>query len=156
MARVARWRFLFREDRGEIGAPEWRRGAAMIAAPMIVMTAAWFWLQPYANRDLSQRPFIDPMAILAFVYLLVFALAILIAGASCYNLCAKRWRDLGKPPGLAGLPLFAALVDGAAHWLQPRVSEVMPWWLVVLCDVALVAILIWQVTELALRARQSS
>ncbi len=148
MAHNADWRFLFREERGEIDAPDWRRGAAILAVLMLAMTGIWWLLLPYANRDLSERKLLDPMVFLAYAYLLVFVLAIFLAAVSCYFLSAKRWRDLGRPSWLAGLPLIAALVAGAAAWLQPRVSEVMPWAIVGALNIVLVAIIIWHVWQL--------
>ena len=119
---------------------------------MAAMTIAWIAMLPYANRDLTERRFVDPAAIGVYAYLMVFAAAIMLASVCFYFLSVKRWRDLARPPALAGLPLLAALVAGAAHWLQPRVSEVMPWAIVGLFDAALAAIVIWHVFELGFRA----
>lgn len=147
----AGWRFLFREEQGLIDAPTWRRGLVALAAPMVAMTLIWWWLLPFANRDLSERAFVDPMTIVVYAYLLVYAAAIMLAAVCFYFLSVKRWRDLARPPGLAGLPLLAALVDGAAHWVQPRVSEAMPYWTVVVLDVVLIAIVVWTARELGAR-----
>jgi len=43
---------------------------------------------------------------------------------------------------------LSALLAGAAHWLQPRVAEVMPFWYVAAVDVLLVAVIVWNVVEL--------
>ena len=153
---VSGWRFLFREEQGVIDAPTWRRGALMLAAPMAAMTLIWFVLLPYANRDLDERAFIDPMAIVVYAYLMVFATAILLAAVSLYFLSAKRWRDLGRSPGLTGLPLVLALATGGAHWLQPRVAEVMPWAIVAAFDVCLVGIVAWQIYTLGMTGRAAS
>jgi hypothetical protein len=152
MALASDWRFLFREEEGRIDAAAWRRGALALAVPMLAMTLIWFALLPYANRELGERAFIDPMSIVAYAYLMVYATAILLAAVCCYFLSAKRWRDLGKTPSLAGLPLFMGLVTGGAHWLQPRVSEVMPYSIVALCDVVLIALIVWSIWELGFRA----
>ena len=145
------WRFLFREEAGIIGTRAWWRGALALAAPMVAMTAIWFALLPFANRDLDERAFIDPMTIVVYVYLLVYAAAILLAAVCFYFLSAKRWRDLGRPPALAGLPLFLAFATGGLHWLQPRVAELTPRALVVAADVVLVAVIAWCVWELGFR-----
>ncbi len=147
------WRFLFRQEEGAIGVRDWRRGALALAIPMAAMTAVWLALLPFANRDLDERRFIDPMTILVYSYLMVFAAAILLAAICFYFLSAKRWRDLGRPTALAGLPLFAALVDGAAHWLQPRVAEDFPYGVLVACDVLCAAIAGWCLWQLCWRRR---
>ncbi len=145
------WRYLFREEQGRIGALAWRRGFSVLAVLMIALTALWFLLLPYANRDLDERQLVDPMAFVVYAYLMVYAAAILLAAVCFYFLSAKRWRDLGKPPALAGLPLLAGLIAGATAWLQPRVAEIMPWWIVGALDVGLIAIVIWQAWELGTR-----
>ena len=145
------WRYLFREEQGRIGALAWRRGFSVLAVLMIALTALWFLLLPYANRDLDERQLVDPRAFVVYAYLMVYAAAILLAAVCFYFLSAKRWRDLGKPPALAGLPLLAGLIAGATAWLQPRVAEIMPWWIVGALDVGLIAIVIWQAWELGTR-----
>jgi hypothetical protein len=42
------------------------------------------------------------------------------------------------------------LLDGAVRWVQPQVPGV-PFWLVVVCDLLLVAAAAWTVFELGLR-----
>ncbi len=142
------WRFLFRQEQGVIDARTWRLGALTLAAPMVAMTLLWFALLPYANKSLDERALLDPLTIIAYAYLMVFATAILLAAVSFYFLSAKRWRGLAKPASFAGLPLVAGLATGGAHWLQPRVSEVMPGAIVTACDVALIALIAWQLYEL--------
>lgn len=143
--------FLFRDERGVIDAATWRHGLAILLAPMLAMTIAWLLLLPYANRDLTERAFVDPVSIVVYAYLMVYAAAILLASVCLYFLSAKRWRDLGRTPALAGLPLIVALVDGALHWLQPRASEIMPSGVVVAADLILLALLVWQARELGWR-----
>ncbi|MDQ6703664.1 MAG: hypothetical protein M3Z96_11485 [Pseudomonadota bacterium] len=141
-------RFGFRTDQGRIDAKTWRQGTAFLSAPLAVLTLIWFLLAPFAHRDLATTPFLAWTTLAAFVYLLFYAFAVLLIAICHYNLSAKRWRDRGWPGALAGLlPLFA-LFSGAAHWLQPRVAEVMPYGYVAALDAALVAIIVWNVVEL--------
>jgi uncharacterized membrane protein (DUF485 family) len=138
------WRFLYREERGTIDAAAWRRGFVALALPMLAMTILWFSLLPYANRDLDERKLVDPVTLGVYFYLLVYAAAILLAAICFYFLSAKRWRDLGREPALAAAPLLAALIAGAAAWLQPRVSEDMPWAIVGGLELVLLVVAVWQ------------
>ena len=144
-------RFLFRTDQGTVARRDWWRGAAILAAPLLVLTAGWKLLEPFANRSLDERNLVDAMTIVTYVYLIVYAFVVLLIAVSFFNLSAKRLRARRLPPGLAGLPPLAALCAGAAHWLHPRVSEVMPFAIVAGLDLALAASLLWIVFELGLR-----
>ena len=79
-----------------------------------------------------------------------YALAIFLIAISHYNLSAKRFRDRGKPAELAGLLPFVALMTGAAHWLQPRVADVMGRGWTVGIDITLLALAVWLVIELGI------
>ena len=144
--------FLFRTDQGVVSRRDWRRGVLILGAPLAALTLGWQFLAPYANRGLDQRKLIDAMTIVTFSYLIVFALAVLLIAVCFVMLTIKRLRARGRPTGLAGLLPLASLIAGAAHWLQPRVTESMPWGIVVACDVALLAALVWMVFELGIRA----
>lgn len=145
--------FLYRTEQGHIGRADWRRGAAGLAAPLISLTLIWFALSPYTEHDLAKSPFFVWQTVAAYAYLAVYALAVLLISASWVNLSAKRFRDLGRPAplALAGLLPLAALLTGAAHWLQPRVAEVMPRWYVTIGDAALAAVALWTLFELGFR-----
>lgn len=146
-------RFGFRTDQGRIDAGTWWQGTAFLGVPLFVLTLIWFILAPFTRHDLASTPFLDWRTIAAFVYLLFYAFAVLLIAICYYNLSAKRWRDRGWPfPGaLAGLLPLAALVSGAAQWLQPRVAEVISHWYVAGADAALALILAWNLVELGLR-----
>jgi uncharacterized membrane protein YhaH (DUF805 family) len=73
---------------------------------------------------------------------------VLLIAICHYNLSAKRWRDRGRPPALAGLLPFLTLMTGAAYWLQPRIADSMSFAYVLGIDVVLVAIIIWNIVEL--------
>ena len=143
--------FLFRTDQGTISRKLWWRGVAMLAAPLAAFTAVWWLLSPYAWRGLDERRFIDPMTIITYLYLIIFAFAVMLIAVCFVNLSAKRLRARGREPGLAGLAPFAALLAGAAHWLYPRVADTMPWAIVAVCDLVLLAVIAWMVVELGLR-----
>lgn len=149
--------FLFKTDQGRIGRAVWWRGTLGLGIPLGVLWAIWTVLYPFANRsvDAGDRLF-DPMVFVTYAYLLVFTVAVLLIGISHYNLSAKRWRDRGRLPGLAGLLPLLALFDGAARWLQPRVADVMPIWFVVMMDALLVAWTVWNIWELGFRTGPSS
>jgi uncharacterized membrane protein YhaH (DUF805 family) len=141
--------FLFRTDQGRIGRAVWWRGTIGLLLVLGVLSALWRLLEPYANRtvEVGQRLF-DPMTFVAFTYLLFYAVAVMLIAVCHYNLSAKRWRDRGRIGGLAGLLPAAALFAGAAHWLQPRVADVMPPITVTLFDAVLLGIVVWNIVEL--------
>lgn len=141
-------RFLFRSDQGQIDVKTWRRGAALLGGLFLVLTAIWLALEPFTHRDLADTPFFAWRTMIAFVYLVFYAFAVLLIAISYYNLSAKRWRDRGRPAALAGILPFAALLAGAVNWFQPRVAEVMPFWPVVGFDLLLAGVFVWNVVEL--------
>jgi uncharacterized membrane protein YhaH (DUF805 family) len=121
-----------------------------LGVPLAVLTLIWLVLAPFAQHDLSRAPFLAWATVATFVYLIFYAFAILLIAICHYNLSAKRWRDRGWrfPGALAGLLPLAALASGAAHWLQPRVAEDIPFWYVVGADAVLAAIVVWNAVEL--------
>lgn len=145
--------FLYRTEQGRVDRTTWVRGAAGLAAVLAPLTLIWLALSPYTEHDLAKTPFFVWQTVAAYAYLAVYALAVLLISASWVNLSAKRFRALGRPAplGLAGMLPLAALLAGAAHWLQPRVAEVMPRWYVSIFDVALVAVAAWSLLELGYR-----
>jgi uncharacterized membrane protein YhaH (DUF805 family) len=142
------FRFLFRQDHGRIDPLTWWRGSAGLGGVLAVLTAIWLYLSPSAHRDLGTTPFLAWWTLAAYVYLLVYAFAVLLIAICHTNLSAKRWRDRGRPPSLAGLLPLAALVTGAAHWLQPRVAETISYWYVLGTDLLLAGIIVWTIVEL--------
>lgn len=143
-----RGRFLFRTDQGRIDAPTWRRWTAILFAILAILTVIWLPLEPLTHRDIATTPFFAWGTFAAFVYLVAYAFAVLLIAISHYNLSAKRWRDRGWPGALAGLLPFFALLSGAAHWLQPRVADMVSYWYVAGIDVLLVAVIVWNMVEL--------
>ena len=75
------------------------------------------------RRCSSSRPF------LTFIYLLVYAFAVLFIGICLYNLC-QTLRARGCRPASPVSCRWRRCFRGAAHWLQPRVDEYLSYWYV--------------------------
>jgi uncharacterized membrane protein YhaH (DUF805 family) len=140
--------FLFRSDAGRIDRPTWWRGTILLAGPLVLATFGWTELAPWAHRGLDERGLIDVPTLAAYVYLLIYAFAVLLIAISFYNLCAKRWRDRGRPAALAGTLPLALLFAGAAHWLVPRSEDMVPIWVALVLDGVALAIALWTLIEL--------
>ncbi|HEY8063300.1 MAG TPA: hypothetical protein VIF40_01060 [Methylosinus sp.] len=145
--------FLYRTEEGTLDRAGWRCGVAGLLAVLVPLTLIWLALFPYTDHDLAKEPFFVWQTVVAYAYLALYSLAVLLIAVSFVNLSAKRFRALGRPAPIvfAGLLPLALLVAGAMHWLQPRVAEVMPYWTVTLTDVALAAIALWTGYELGVR-----
>jgi uncharacterized membrane protein YhaH (DUF805 family) len=142
--------FLFQNYEGRIGRRVWRSGTLVLAAILIPLTLIWIFIAPATHRDLSTPELLDAEALLAFMYLTIFAFAVILIAVSWTNLSAKRFRAVGRPAALAAALPFAALLGGAAHWFQPRASDVLPDWSLILVDVAIAAVALWSFYELGL------
>jgi uncharacterized membrane protein YhaH (DUF805 family) len=149
----ARLGFLFREDSGRIDARDWLRGLRTLAFVLIPFAIAWTALAPYAVHDIATSAFFAPLTVAAYAFAIIYAFVVLLVAVSYVNLSAKRFRDLGLPAplGLAALVPLAALITGAAHWLQPRVSEVMSRGWVAGADGLLIVVALWSFYELGTR-----
>ncbi len=144
------FRFLYRTDEGRIPRATWARGALPLILAFSALTAVLRQALRFTNKSLSERAFIDGPTIAAHVYIVVYAAAALLIAISWVNLSAKRFRDRGRPAplALAGLLPLAAFAAGAAHWLQPRVAEVMPRWNVTALDALALLALAWTLAEM--------
>lgn len=147
-AETPRWSFLFRSDEGRIDAPTWWRNVALLAGIFAVLTIVWILVEPYVHHDLATEPLFTVPILLANLYRLVYGFGSLLLLVCYYNLSAKRWRDIGRPPALAGIVPFLVCFAAALHWLEPRVGGEIPHFLVVLTDILFFASLIWTVVEL--------
>ena len=78
------------------------------------------------------------------------------AGQRQLLVASPRDRALFPPLGLASLAPFLGLLTGAAHWLQPRVSESMSIWWVWGIDIILIISVFWTIFELALKPSRQS
>lgn len=140
--------FLFRQDQGVITRQIWWAGTLGLALVLTVLSDIWFAISGNAYRTLDNTPLLDTATLLTFIYLTFFALATILIGVCHYNLSAKRLRARALPTGLAGLLPLAALLWGAAQWLQPRVADVMPGWTLWAADAALAAVLAFAVAQM--------
>lgn len=147
-------RFLFRTDQGRISKRAWWAGVGVLAIPLILLTVGWALLAPYANRTLDERALVDPLTLVAYVYLVVFAFALIVMAISFVMLSMKRLRDRGKPPSLAGLPPLAVLIAAASHWLQPRVADVMGRGWIFAGDALLVCVIGWAIYEMGVASER--
>ena len=143
-------RFLYRTEEGTIGRAAWWSGLVPLASLLLVMTVIWLLVAPWGQRGLNERAFLDPLTVVSYVYLLFYTLAVVLIAISYTMLSAKRFRARGRPgpAGLAGLLPLLALFSGAAHWLYPRVAEVMPYWTVAATDLTLAAVVLWHLIDL--------
>jgi uncharacterized membrane protein YhaH (DUF805 family) len=148
-----RFRFLFRSDQGRIDPVTWLRGVRTLALVVIPFALGWMMLAPYTDHDITSSPFFVPQTALAYAFAILYAFVVLLVAVSYVNLSAKRFRDRGLSPalGLASLAPLAALIAGAAHWLQPRVPEAMALGWVWGVDAVLIGVVLWTAYELGLQ-----
>jgi uncharacterized membrane protein YhaH (DUF805 family) len=142
--------FLFQNYEGRIGRRVWRSGTLVLAAILVPLTLIWMLVAPATHRDLSKPELLDAEALGAFLFLVIFAFAVILIGVSWTNLSAKRFRAIGRPAAFAAALPFASFLAGAAHWFQPRASDVFPGWALIFIDMALAAIALWSFYELGL------
>ena len=140
--------FLFRHDEGVITRGLWWRGTLALLAPLAVLTLIWIVIGAGAHTGFDVSQAVIARTGLTYLYLLAFAACILLIGVCQYNLSAKRFRARGRPPGLAGVLPLAALLTGAAHWLAPRLDGALPNWAVAVADVAMLAVIVWNLVDL--------
>lgn len=143
--------FLFRTDQGRIDRATWWRGTLPLLALAVAGTLGWWALSPYARHDLSDSAFIAPLTIVAYVYLLVYAFALILIGVCEYNLSAKRFRERGWPAALAAVLPLSLLFGSALIWFIPQSFDTIPAWVAPVTIVLLVAVAGWNVVELGLR-----
>ena len=144
----SRWSFLFRTDTGRIDAGTWWRNTALLGAIFAVITFGWLLVEPYAAHNLATEPLFTFPILAANLYRIFYGFASIVLLICYYNLSAKRWRDIGRPPALAGLLPFLVSTAWALHWLEPRVGGEIPHFVVVIADVLLFLTFIWNVIEL--------
>ena len=145
---TSRWSFLFRSDEGRIDAATWWRYTALLAGIFALLTLVWIFVEPFAAHDLAKEPLFTLPILAANIYRLIYGFGSVLLLVSFYNLSAKRWRDIGRSSGLAGLLPFIVCLAAALHWLEPRVGGDIPHFVVVIADMLLFATLVWNVIEL--------
>jgi hypothetical protein len=70
--------------------------------------------------------------------------------------CAKRFADRGRPPGLAGLAPLAIFVAAAAHWFTPRSEGMAPAAAPYVLDALALVVLVWTIAELGFGASRAA
>ena len=120
----------------------------------LAMTALAYAISP-GPRDLSTQPFFSLSIVVVHAYLMVYGFALIFLAVMQYFVSAKRFRDLGRAPGWAGLAPFALLLAGAAAWFQPRSEGAMPAWAVWPFYAFAIAVVVWNVVELGFVARRA-
>jgi uncharacterized membrane protein YhaH (DUF805 family) len=146
----ARFRFLYRQGEGAIGAREWLGASALPLGIALVLWLIWLAVMPREGRDLAREALIDWSVAAVYLYLMAFVFVLFVCAVAQYFVSAKRFADRGKPQALAGLAPFCLLLAGAAHWYQPRSEGGMPAWGVWVFDIVAAAVVIWNVIELGL------
>ncbi len=111
-------RFLFQTYEGAIDRQTWRSGTLVLLAILVPLTLIWLWIAPATHRDLSNPELLDVGALGAFIYLLLFAFAVILIAVSWTNLSGKRFRSIGMPGAYAG----GAPIRGADRRRRPLVS----------------------------------
>jgi uncharacterized membrane protein YhaH (DUF805 family) len=154
--RQDRFRYLYRQTEGVIDRATWTRASVGPLGIACVLTVIAWFVAPNQPRDLGSQAFFSVGMVLAHAYLILYGFAVFVCAVAEYFISAKRFRDRGRSPELAGLAPFALLVTGAAHWFQPRSEGAMPEWATTAFDVVALAIVVWTVAELAFGPKRTA
>lgn len=141
--------FLFRNDRGRINRVTWWRGTLSLVLIGLIATAGWLVVRPYTRDAIRQPP---ALAVLGYVYLMAFSFAVLVLLVCEYNLSAKRFAARGMPRFLAGALPLTLLFASAMDYYVPRSDGTLPIWTMWPVMLIVLAILVWNVVELGIRA----
>ncbi len=144
---MASFRFLYREAEGRIGPTQWAR-ASLLPVGIALAMSALAWAVAPGPRDLGTQPFVSVSIVAVHAYLMIYGFALILLAVMQYFVSAKRFRDLGRPPGLAGLAPLTLLLAGAAMWFQPRSEGAMPEWAVWPFYALALVVVVWNVIEL--------
>ena len=144
------FRFLFRTDQGQIDRLTWWRGTVPIACIGALATVGWLVVRPFTHDALHQPP---GLAVLGYVYLLLFTFAVVLLFICEYNLSAKRFSARGKPRALAAVLPVSALLAGALAWYVPRSQAALPDFAVWLGVMGVGAVAVWNAIELGVRRK---
>jgi len=142
-----RLNFLYRRSDGAIGRRNWALASLPPTLVLIALTLIWILIMPRQARDLSQG-LIDLGIVARYLYLVVYAFAVLICAVAQYFVSAKRFVDLGQPPALAGVAPFAIFFAAAANWYDPRSEGWAPHWTTLALDAIAIAAVAWNIVVL--------
>ena len=84
----------------------------------------------------------------AYLYLAAYAFALILAAVCSYNVSAKRFRDRGRAGRWAAVLPLSALLTGALLWFIPQSLGDVPEWAGRVAEVALLAVVAWNVLDL--------
>ena len=149
------FRFLFREDQGRIGRRTWWTGTLGLGAVLAALTGVWLFASRGATGAFDSTQAEVARTVIASLCLILFAAGILLIAVCHTMLSAKRLNDRARPAGLAGVLPLAALLTGAAHWLQPRMEGAMPGWSLWVADGSMAAVVVWVVAEMGVLAARA-
>jgi uncharacterized membrane protein YhaH (DUF805 family) len=149
------FRFLYRQSEGVIDRTTWIRASVGPLGIALALTIIAWLVAPNQPRDLASQAFFSVGLVLSHAYLIFYGFALIVCAVAEYFVSAKRFRDRGRMPELAGLAPFALLVTGAAHWFQPRSEGAMPEWATTGFDIVTLAIVVWTLVELAFAGKRT-
>ena len=146
--------FLYRSEHGNVSRKTWWLGVILLDAILIVLLTIWFAVSPWVGRGLDERAMIDGKTMVAYVYAIILAFALLLIAVCYVNLTSKRFQTRGfnhLPAGLAGIPLVLLLLAGGLFWIHLRVPDIISIWIVYAAIASSALALFWHVVELGLR-----
>jgi uncharacterized membrane protein YhaH (DUF805 family) len=150
---AARFRFLFREDAGEVDRATWTRYAGAMAGLVFALTLPWLWLRHHIVHDLAKDPLFAPAIFASYLYATFYGFALILIGVSYMNLTTKRFRAVGRPgpAALASLVPLIAFFTGAlrlAPLISPTIADLAPTWAVWGMEAVFMGVAGWTTWEL--------
>ena len=101
--RQDRFRYLYRQTEGVIDRATWTRASVGPLGIACVLTVIAWFVAPNQPRDLGSQAFFSVGMVLAHAYLILYGFAVFVCAVAEYFISAKRFRDRGRSPELAGL-----------------------------------------------------
>ena len=138
------WRFYYTQDDGDVTKSQWRRAFFVLAAVFGVATILCALLM--AVRAPSNNPDkVTWLTPLIYTYVILYSVGVMIALASLYHLCAKRFTAQGRPKALAVIFPFAIFLAGSLAFVAPTLADFLPDFVIWLGVLLAVAAGVWQI-----------